>query len=398
MLQSPTYSFMRAPWFGSICLVIWCFAAVAAADSDYYEAFSVADSALQSGHCDEAAHSLEHALGKYPRDYGLTLQLAWVEFQCEHFERAEQLFREAAGISEGALEARLGVAWSLVGAQRCEQAVPLLQQLLAEDARLDAARSGMLRCETRDDVHGAVWASIGGSLYRNDPWKDVSGSAMLGLRLRVPQHLQLGAVYRFLALRALDPRVAGFVQHEIYAQAGYVDESIEALAHGALIWSGDVVGGSRHAGASLRVRYGGSVPGDVFVEASGSYYRDLWAFRLAPSWTLIAGPWSLTLEAAAQRVAQLWLGAGSASVTLTSDKFIFSLGGKVGPEYRAAYLNQFAVFNAADRSLGSVSAGAQLRIDASWSLFVSYMWVRLRSGDGLSSTLHNLSVGSALSF
>jgi hypothetical protein len=243
-----------------------------------------------------------------------------------------------------------------------------------------------------------VWAGIGGSLYRADPWKDRSGTAMLGLRLHMPQGLQLGALYRFLALRALDPRVAGFVQHEVYARTGYADAKLEALVHAALIWSGDVVGGSRHAGASLRVRYGGSLPGDVLVEASGSYYRDLWAFRLAPSWTVLHGPWSLTLEAAAQRAASQFLFAGSVSVTLTSGKFTFSLGGKLGPEYRAAYLYQSAVFNAADRSLSSVSAGSQLRIDASWSLFVSYMWVRLRSGDGLSSALHNASLGSVFSF
>ena len=398
MLQSPTYSLMRAPWFGSICFVIWCFAAVAAADSDYYRAFSLADSAVQSGHYNDAAHVLEQALAKYPRDYSLTLQLAWVEFQWEHFARAEQLFHEAAVLSDGALEARLGIAWSLVRQERCEQAEPLLRQLLREDALLGAARSGILSCEARDDVHGAVWAGVGGALYRKDPWKDLSGSAMLGLRLRLPQGLQLGALYRFLTLRALDPRVAGFVQHEVYAQTGYVDEHIEALAHGALIWSGDVVGGSRHAGASLRVRYGGGFSGDIFVEASGSYYRDLWAFRLAPSWTVLAGPWSLTLEAAAQRVAQEWLGAGSASVTLTSGPLTFSLGGKLGTEYRAAYLQQFAVFNAADRSLWSVSAGSQLRIDATWSLFVSYIHVRLRSADGWSSAVHNLSLGSALSF
>jgi len=375
-----------------------CFANVATADSDYYQALSTAQSAVQTGQYAAAADALEQALTQYPRDYGLTLELAWVEFQWGRFARAEQLFREAAALSDGALEARLGVALSLVQEQRCEQGVPLLQQLLAQDARIEAARSGIRSCETRDDVHGSLWAGIGGSLYRGDPWKDVSGSAMLGLRLRWPQSLQLGAVYRFLGLRALDPRVAGFVQHEIYGQAGFADERIEALAHAALIWSGDIVGGSRHAGASLRLRYGGSLPGDVFVEASASYYRDLWAFRLAPSWTIIAGPWSLTLEVAGQHVDRQWLGAGSGSVTLTSGKFTFSLGGKLGAEYRAAYLYQTAVFNAADRSLWSVSAGTQLRIDATWSLFVSYIHVRLRSGDGLSSALHNLSLGSVLSF
>jgi hypothetical protein len=155
-----------------------------------------------------------------------------------------------------------------------------------------------------------------------------------------------------------------------------------------------VVGGSRHIGLSARTKYGGTFAGDVFIEVSGSYYQDLWVVRVAPAWTLNLSPVALTASVAVERFAHDILGGASLTASLSLGSFSFWLNAKVGPEYRAAYLSQFGVFNAEDRSDWGGSAGARWRVDEHWALFVGYTLLRLRTSDGLLSELHNVNIGT----
>jgi hypothetical protein len=245
-------------------------------------------------------------------------------------------------------------------------------------------------------VHGTVWASLGGSLYQEHPWLDKSGAAFLGFRLQPTQKLAIGGAYRFSALSATDVRIPGFTQHEIYLEAGYAGKHFDILGQGALVWGGDqVVGGSRHVGSSLRLKYLNRFVSEVLVEVAGSYYHDLWVLSLAPSSTLTLGPVSLTAGVSAQQFAHETLVSGSLTAGLTVGLVSFWAGGKLGPEYRAVYLSQFAVFNAQERSNWAVLAGARVRLGPQWSIFANYAMLGLQSPDGLLSAVHNLSVGSA---
>jgi hypothetical protein len=135
--------------------------------------------------------------------------------------------------------------------------------------------------------------------------------------------------------------------------------------------------------------------GELLLESSASFYRDLWVARLAPAWRLTVGTFSITPGFALQRFAQATLGSLSLVLAYTSKLWSIWLSGKYGSEYRAAYLAQFAIFNSEDRSAWAASAGLRLRAGGCCAVFASYALNRLKSPDGLLSELHLLSVGTA---
>jgi hypothetical protein len=91
-----------------------------------------------------------------------------------------------------------------------------------------------------------------------------------------------------------------------------------------------------------------------------------------------------------------------AAISLSLRKSLGALSlwvsGKYGPEYRAAYLSQFALLNSEDRSIWSISAGLRASLDASWSLLASYFFLNMRTPDRLSARMHLMNVGVVYSF
>jgi hypothetical protein len=370
--------------------------AKASADPDYYEALARADASVKADDFASALRVIQLALRKYPRDYALTLKLAGIEYRAQQYAAAERSYHSAIKLSDGAIEPRAGLAWALIEQDRCDEARRVLYAVLAEEPQEETARTGLAACADRERIHGSVWAGRSGSFYQGHPWKKLSGDLAGGFDLSPIPGLDLGAAYRFLYLEPRDPRVLGFAQHEIYAQTGYIGHSVDVFAQGAMIWSGDaVVGGSRHLGASTRVKAPLGLPGSALVETSGSYYQDLLVIRVASAWTFTFGALSITPGVAVQQFAHETLAAGSLSSSLTLGRVYLWLGGKYGREYRAAYLTQFAVNNADDSADWSLLAGARLHADTHWALFASYSLMRLQTMDGLLSSLHNITIGTA---
>lgn len=385
-------------------LYLLCFAVVSScngvafADSDYYRALKSADVAIQLGDFEGAARTVRVALRKYENDYALTLKLAWVQFQWGHYDDAERLYKTAIDLSDGSLDARVGLGWALIEQDRCEEAVRVLRGVLAEEAD-EAAERGLETCADRARVHGALWGTIGGSLYRDHPWLRLAAAASLGFSLQPIRTVTAGGAYRFSKLSPTDARIPGFSQHEAYVQSGYTGTSVDLLGQAALVWGGDtLLGSSRHVGALLRIRSIDDHVSSVLFEASGSFYPDLWVIGMTPSATVTFGLLSLTAGVAAQQFAHDTLFSASLSSTLVLGTVSVWAGGKLGPEYRAAYLSQFAVFNAEERSTWALSAGARLNISAQWSLHTNYALLHLQSPDGISSLLHNLNLSAAFSF
>ncbi len=371
----------------------WC--AVAFADPDYYQALGHADAAVERGNFEDAARALHTALRKYPGDYALTLKLAWVQFRWGHYTDAERSYRAAIEHSDGALDARVGLGWALIQQDRCTAGIEVMRGVLAEDSD-ETADLGIGTCAERERVHGTVWGALGGSRYQAHPWLDWAESGFLAFSLRPTRKFEVGAGYRVSRLAASDSRIPGFTQHEVYVSAGVIGKHLDLVGQGALIWGGDaVVGGSRHVGATLRVRFSSAALSEVLVDATGSFYHDLWVAGLAPSATLAFGPLTLTAAVSAQQFEHETLVSGSLTPTLTLGDCSFWIGGKYGPEYRAAYLSQLAVFNAADRSLWAALAVVRVRTSPQGNVFVSYALLGLESPDGLESYLHSLTVGAA---
>jgi tetratricopeptide (TPR) repeat protein len=132
------------------CLVLICGSSMSAsADDDYFEALASARSAEKTRKFKEAAQALQAALHKYPNDYTLTLTLAWMEFRAKHYAEAERIYRIAIKLSNGALDARIGLGWALVQQERCEEGVKIFEEVLDEQPHNALAKNGMLICARR---------------------------------------------------------------------------------------------------------------------------------------------------------------------------------------------------------------------------------------------------------
>ncbi|HET6339476.1 MAG TPA: tetratricopeptide repeat protein, partial [Polyangiales bacterium] len=313
---------MRRFLYGLSCfLTIQSCSAVARADADYYEAFKSADAAVKVGRFDTAVRTIQSTLRKYPNDYALTLKLAWVHFQGEHYADAEGSYRTAIDLSDGSLDARTGLGWALIQQDRCNEGIKVLQSVVADEADDNAVR-GLLTCADRARLHGTIWAVLGGALYQDHPWLHLSGASFLGFNLRPSQTVSIGGAYRFSELVATDRRIPSFTQHEIYVEAGYIGKTVDLLGQAALIWGGDaVVGGSRHVGTSLRFKRLNDHLGEVLIEATGSFYGDLWVIGLAPSSTLTFGQLSATAGVSAEQFAHETLISASLTSALVLGDF-----------------------------------------------------------------------------
>jgi hypothetical protein len=362
------------------------------ADDDYYSALDRAEAAERVRELDTAAHALEAALRDFPKDFALSLKLAWVHFRRKDYPAAERWYRTAVEVSEGSPDAMIGLGWSLIYQGRCAEARPVLQRVRAT-ADEPRAQRALEACAPAARNSASLWLQLGGVMYHDNPWKSSSGDIAGGAVITPNEWLQLGGAYRFLSLAATDGRVAGYEQHEGYVQLGYASERFGMLAHGALISSADgAIGASRHIGASARVRY----LGELLLELSGSFYDDLWVARLAPTFQIWIGSFLVSPGLALQRLTSETLGAASLSVALAVSRLWLWISAKYGEEYRAAYLSQSAVFNSEDRSEWGASAGVRIRIGECCEVLVSYGLNRLKSADGVGSELHSLSVGTAL--
>jgi hypothetical protein len=368
------------------------------ADDDYDRALADAERASATPEYSAALRGVEAALQKYRGDYALTLTRARLELRLMRFEKAEQSYRTALAISDGATAARLGLGWALLHQHACSDALREFAAVLAETDNA-AARSGMAACQPESGLHGSAWLTAGGALFQDHPWKRRFGDASAGLTLQPNATLSLGLAYHFLSVTPTDRRVAEVDQHELYLQAGAATGPLRVLGHAAMVWSADPrTDGSAHAGLSGRYLKLGSSLEEIAVEVTASRYPDLWVGRLATAWRFAFGSWSITPGIGVTKLEQELLAALSLSLGKSFGALATWVSGKYGPEYRAAYLSQFALLNSEDRSVWSISAGLRASLGAGWSLLAGYFLLHMRTPDGLAARMHLMNVGAVYSF
>jgi tetratricopeptide (TPR) repeat protein len=381
-----------------VCIVASVAATKAFADDDYYQALELAERATAAEAYVVALRKVKTALRKYRGDYQLTVMRAHLEFRLMRYRDAEQSYRSAVASSGGAVEARLGLGWSLLQQGQCAAAVRELETLLSTTAHL-AARRGIEQCQAGSAVHGSAWSSAGGATFVDHPWKRRYGDASVGMTLQPIEALTFSLAYHFLRAAATDRRVADVSQHELYLQGGLISGAWLLQLHGAMVWSADpATDGSTHAGLLGRYLAYGSVLEESSLEVDVSRYPDLWVGRVAASLRLAFGTWSITPGISISRVRDEPLIAGSMSLAKTFGALTLWGSGKVGPEYRAAYLSQFALLNSEDRSVWSGGGGARARLTAAWSLLASYFYLRMRTPDALPASMHLINIGIVYSF
>ncbi|HET8939361.1 MAG TPA: hypothetical protein VFN67_38210 [Polyangiales bacterium] len=368
------------------------------ADDDYYRALAAAERASATADSARALREIEHALQKYRGDYQLTLTRAQLELRLMRLAEAEQSFRAAAQISGGAVAARVGLGWTLVQQHACSEA---LQEFAAVLAQSDdpAARRGIAACQPRAGMHGSAWLSAGGALFHDHPWKRRFADASAGLSLQPSTAMSLGLAYHFLRVTPTDRRVAEVDQQELYMQAGAATGAVRVLGHAAMVWSADPrTDGSAHGGLSARYLSLGQALEEFSLELTASRYPEMWIGRLGTSLRVVMGTWSITPGVSLTKLQQEILSAFSVSLGKSFGALSLWASGKYGPEYRAAYLSQFALLNSEDRSVWSLSAGLLASLDAGWSLVVGYLFLNMRTPDNLEARMHLLNVSVVYSF
>ena len=347
-----------------------------AAALDSYEAALARSYELErSQRPEQAARLLEPLQSQYPEDYALWLRLGWLWYGAGRYEQAEGCYRQAAGLSGGSPEARLGVGWSLLEQGRASQARAVFEELVAEAPELELATVGLARARSAAaPIPFAV--SLAGVFQGFDghPAKSWAGGVEVTLGLGPWTHVVAAATYRFsryVVVDDLEDSVGDFDQHEAYAALGLSWPVAGATLHYAYVDDGSGSDLSAHT-AGLSVRW--SPFGDVLLTAAVSAYDDgEIVARFEPSWRIrLADAFVLHAALALQSFQDEVLASGSLRAAYEWAWGSVWLSGRYGPEERPVYLERPAVFNSPDRIGGGGTAGLSFALGGGCAIVAGY--------------------------
>ncbi len=373
--------------------------ATANATDAYIAAFAKAASLERGGDPAAAAATMEELLPDYAEDYAVQLRIGWLHFQAGAYDKAEAAYGRAEEISDGATDARLGLAWTLLRLGRLEEAAHGFEAILEEAPENASAQQGLelARPEAPDGLTASVWLS--GQTYQGHPAKKQAAGVSASLSFRAARRLVGGATYRFTAFRARQgppqtPPKSDFEQHEGYVSLGPAwREAGGAIQYAYVSDSGGNAGSGHVLGCSLRW----SPYGDLVLSGAWSMYEDDDVLGLEPSWLLpLGGGLWLRLAAGLQSMGDQSFASAHGRLAWAGEVFSVWVGGKAGEEMRPVYWDVPLVLNLEESVLYGASAGAGVALGAGWSLSAAFSTQRfiheVPVGE-LESNGHVLSVG-----
>lgn len=358
----------------------------AGADATYEEGFRRALTLEEQGDPAAAAAVLESFTDLYPDDYALFLQLGWLYFVLEDFERAEINYQRASTLSGGGTEPELGLAWIYLRTERPDEAVQAFERVLAmrpED--VSALEGRALALDATRALRFYVDGSTTLHLYPGNPFKVWAIGLAAWLDTRIVQRLLLGATYRYAAYAIKnvnanpgpgprrESRREMTDQHQVHARIGVSWPLFGFMAHFA--WAQDDIalsGETWVTGATFRL----SPFGDIAGELSVSIIDDATVVRGALAWALPAGdlievqPGFSILRSTEGEV----LPDVSLVVRAHFEAASCWVGARYGPVERPAYLGLALVYNNIDRLLGGVFAGVQFQTKSPLYVYLAYEW------------------------
>ncbi len=374
----------RRRWCACAWLAVACsLAGTALADDGYAERFREAAALEEEERFAEALDLLDDLVADYPQDYALVLRLGWLAYRAEKYARAEVYYATAAELSGGALDPRLGLAWTDLMRGRRNAARTRLEALAAEfgdDPRVQEA------LEAADAPPEGSISAGGSALFMGYPGYDVplwGAGFVAGIGGR-HGHLVAGVTYRFtrftLTLPGPSPAVPGgglswirysYNQHELYPFAGLSYERFGISAHYGLIDDGSDTPGDGHA-FGLVGRY--SPLGDLTLETSYTAFTgDEDVFRAALSWRIpVVGPLVLCPGGALQVSGGTARGSGSLMAGVADERGEFWLGARAGREVRPVYLTVPAAYNVSGIIPYGGSLSGRVRLAPEWWLAGSF--------------------------
>jgi tetratricopeptide (TPR) repeat protein len=396
---------------------------VAWADS-YDEAFARARGLEARGDLPGAAAELSAILADYPQDYALVIELAWLRFQAGQYQDAERGYREAIRRSPAALDAHLGLGWSLARQGRCPEALSSIQRYVDIYPTSPRGQDALAACAapatptagspTAGSPVASPWASAaplpttvtvgvawGGARLPSHPIKTGASGVTVGADAALWGTWLLGGVFRSTSVSTVDGSgVDPFVQREFYAYAGLATAQAGLVLHLASIHDGSgTTGTSTHAGVSTRLS---GAAGDGLLSAYISSYSDKAILRVEPSWRVPLGEhFSIVPGVALQRTSTETLATAQLTLVLDGAAGRLWFGGKYGTEDRPAYLLQSVVDNVTEKIRGGLWAGGRLVISPHLAATAQYAFDRLVRTDNLTpatSAMHTFSLGLAATF
>jgi hypothetical protein len=369
-------------------------AAEGAMPDAYGDAFARSAAFEQEGDLAGAARALELILPLYPQDEALPLQIAWIYLRAERPEEAERFYRVALARSPRAVDARLGLANALEATERCDEARPILEELVRELPDLAPARDALGRCASFAFTPSVA---LSAAAFPGNPYRSVAGGVAAGMLFAHRDGFFLGGLYRFthFAPPAGAP-LSPWDQHEGYFSTGYEAPLGGIAAHYAVVHDGSgALGTSQHVGISARW----SPFGDIEVGGSASFYDDLKVLRVEPSWRIpIAGGLSIQPGAGLADAGGAFLPTGMATIALDRSRFGLYVGGKYGDELRPVYFSVPVVYDLLERVAYGAWGGVHVNVSDDVRIHVSYAMDRLKEPDGTSSVAHTFSLGAAAAF
>ena len=313
------------------------------------------------------------------------LAKAWQAFAAGKFALAEQLYGQAAALSDNNGDAELGLGWSLQRQERCAEA-RLHFLRVRRDVKWyeQSALQGLALCPPprRLRLYPALTQGVYG--YSQHPHREYATATTARLGALVHERWLLGAAYRFSYFSTRDQGSAPWLQHDVYLSAGYAADRLGVslhygVLHGALsspvAFAGsaaaDYADTSHHIGATARY----SPFGDGLLTLALSMYPTDTVVRGELSWWLPIATGLQVRPAAAMQ----WSGgtlrpSGALTLSYQHTRFGLFLGGKYGAELRPAQLDREVVYNGPERIPYGLWTGLSVRPGASFTLTASYAY------------------------
>lgn len=407
----------------------------------YGAALSQARTAANREQIDAAVSRLAALLPHYLQDVDLPLALGGLLLRNGRNLDALYSYQLALANSAPGGEAELGIGLTLLKMGRCLEASVHFHAVLAGAGPHSAAADGLRRCalvppgteakpgpgaahETPAPATAAPAAAKSESaprlwlqplvaqslyIYQSHPTISYALAPTVRLELLGRGHYYAAVTYRYTYFATRDQLTPPFSQNDLYLDAGWSAKAGGVTLRYAYISDGSSSSGSSTSGSSLSgtshhvglaARYSRTV--DTLLNLSASIYQDAPVLRGELAWLIpIFGSFSARPAGALQ-----WSPTESyktLALTLFYHHRVFSLwlGGKIGDERRAAYLNVAYVYNSPARIPYGAWAGAAIRPGAGFTLSLNYSYDRLlRTDTSLppDSAVHSLTLGLAREF
>ncbi len=367
MLSSPKHRRQRdlflARWVAPPSVLLSLLVTSGAAAQSYEGAWrSALEHASRGDHAD-AASVLEALAARFPDEYEVALGLGYQRFLAHDYEGAGRAYVDAARLSHGSFEARLGIAYSLLRLGRRERAAHCFRRALAmrDDPR---AREGLALATARTWRAG-LGLELGGA---SSPVLSRTLTGWAGARAWLTLESGLEVALGYLGSIA-DVGEQGYDQHQLHVAVGRRGRDGGFWLHYTAVTG---TGGSWNAAHAFGASISWTGLGQLDVEAGATLWdsNDVvlratlsWLFSLGDS--VAVGP---LLAAQWETVTRTGRGSAGAAIRFSLAPLSLLLYGYAGDERRPTYLTDGYVLTTAEPIRGGVGGRLAVVLGGGWSV------------------------------